>query len=55
MKLPSGNKPLAQAKPIPRRKTSLKLNLMLDYGEDIHEHLKLLESSVDLSAFLKKH
>lgn len=38
-----------------KKKTTLKLNLMQDYGSDIHIHLKRIESDVNLNEFLGKH
>ncbi len=38
-----------------RNKTSLKLNLMQDYGSSIHTHLKKIESDMNLNEFLGKH
>ena len=38
-----------------RKKTTLKLNLMNDYGSDIHIHVKKIESDVNLNEFLGKH
>ena len=38
-----------------RKKTSLKLNLMQDYGSSIHCHLKKIESDINLNEFLGKH
>jgi hypothetical protein len=38
-----------------RKKTTLKLNLMNDYGSDIHLHLKKIESDINLNEFLGKH
>lgn len=38
-----------------RKKTSLKLNLIQDYGTSIHSHLKKIESDNNLNEFLVKH
>ena len=45
----------SRAHTIVKRKTSLKLNLMNDYGLDIHTHLKKIESDINLDEFLGKH
>lgn len=40
----------------PKKKTqTLKMNLMADYGLDIHHHLKKLELRTKQTSFLNKH
>jgi len=34
---------------------SLKENLLHDYGQQIHNHLKKLESETDITTFLGRH
>jgi hypothetical protein len=39
----------------PKKRTSLKQNLMSDYGVDIHAYLKKLEAGINQASFLGKH
>jgi hypothetical protein len=39
----------------PKRPTTLKESLLVDYGRQIHNHLKRLESETELTAFLLRH